>query len=222
MRLADIKGRKPMLIIALFCTVLFTSVLLVTNSLIIAYIIIFLNGVVIAVRVSVSYVMMMELVPENKKKRYNLISAICDSTGVIIIALYYYFVKYGESLFYVYIILTCVFLFLLWKVPETPHFLYSHRRWTELHEAFDKIAELNNGNKLGVKFDAESNENGEHVEPDKSFTALVSDKARLINLLAMIFNWSVCSFSFYVIGFFIKYFKGNVYTNAAMMGCADI
>jgi hypothetical protein len=34
--------------------------------------------------------------------------------------------------------------------------------------------------------------------------------------------WSVSSFSYYLLGFFIKYFPGNMYINFAMLGIADI
>ena len=37
----------------------------------------------------------------------------------------------------------------------------------------------------------------------------------------MIFNWSVCSFCYYVISFFVQYFKGDIYTNGVTMGIAD-
>lgn len=44
----------------------------------------------------------------------------------------------------------------------------------------------------------------------------------LKNLMAVIVFWSFSSFSFYLIGFYIKYFPGNVYANFTMLGCADI
>lgn len=83
---------------------------------------------------------------------------------------------------------------------------------------------MNQAQNLGVKFDREDlDDTQEEVHADTSLRALLcDDKSRLINLLIMVFNWSVCSFCFYVIGFFIKYFRGSMYTNAMMMGTADI
>ena len=38
----------------------------------------------------------------------------------------------------------------------------------------------------------------------------------------MALNWSVCSFSFYVLGYYIDDFDGNLYVNAVLMASADI
>lgn len=37
----------------------------------------------------------------------------------------------------------------------------------------------------------------------------------------MTLNWSVCSFCYYMISFFVQYFKGDIYTNAVTIGVAD-
>lgn len=109
-------------------------------------------------------------------------------------------------------------------VHETPSYLYSVKKWDELHEYFDTIAAINQGNKLEMKFDKEAEEKGKNVENVKvSLKGLLcDDRTRLRNLLLMVLNWCVCSFCFYVLGFFVKYFKGSMYTNGTMMGLADL
>lgn len=42
------------------------------------------------------------------------------------------------------------------------------------------------------------------------------------NLCIMIVNWSTCSFGYYLLLFYIRYFKGLTYGNAALLGLADI
>lgn len=110
---------------------------------------------------------MMEFVPKKKKKSINMTGAIADSSFVIGIAVFYYFIKVGLSAFVLYIILTIVAIVILWQIPETPYFLYSKKRWHELHLAFDQIAKLNQGEPLGVKFDKEDNFEEEQVQEDQ-------------------------------------------------------
>jgi len=38
----------------------------------------------------------------------------------------------------------------------------------------------------------------------------------------MILNWSTCSFSYYLLSYYTKYFKGSIYTNTMLLGVADI
>lgn len=38
----------------------------------------------------------------------------------------------------------------------------------------------------------------------------------------MVINWSTCSFSYYLLSYYTKYFKGTMYTNTALLGLADI
>ena len=40
------------------------------------------------------------------------------------------------------------------------------------------------------------------------------------NLIIMVMCWTAVSFSFYVINFYIKYFKGSIYTNASLYAVA--
>jgi len=124
-------------------------------------------------------------------------------------------------LIFVYIIHGVITSFILYKIPESPHFLYSKSKFDELHACFDNYSDLNHAQKLTIKFDREIT----HAEPNKkegSMKEFIAEKTRVVNLIIMVLNWSVCSFSYYVIGFFVKNFKGNMYTNAITMGGADL
>ena len=70
---------------------------------------------------------------------------------------------------------------------------------------------MNNALPLGVnvKFEKEVSQVENTIE-DHSFRALFSDRTRTINIVIMVMNWSVCSFCYYVLGYFIKYLKGNI------------
>ena len=38
----------------------------------------------------------------------------------------------------------------------------------------------------------------------------------------MIINWSTCSFCYYLLSFYVRYFKGSTYSNQALLGLADV
>lgn len=63
------------------------------------------------------------------------------------------------------------------------------------------------GKKLGEKVQ-------EDAEVDsKSFSQFIRSCMNLVNLLVFIYLFSVSSFDFYLINFYLKYIPGNVFTN---------
>jgi len=181
-----------MLMMSLGSTVLFTLMLLLSNSLLIVYIIGFLNGIATSVRVACSYMSAMEYAPEKKKKTVNMIGAISDSFTIIGIALYFYFVKDGESALYLHIIISAALMAMVYNIPDTPSFLYSKKKWKELHHCFGQISKINKSQPLNMKFDKEDLIEDEEQDQSGSVKSLMcDDKTRLVNLIVMIFNWSV-------------------------------
>jgi Na+/melibiose symporter-like transporter len=51
---------------------------------------------------------------------------------------------------------------------------------------------------------------------------MIKDKKTFKNLIIMMVNWSAISFTFYLLSYYTKYFEGDIYTNTAILGCADI
>lgn len=50
---------------------------------------------------------------------------------------------------------------------------------------------------------------------------LVRNNTLRMNLCAVVMLWSSQSFSYYLVGFYTKYFEGNFFVNYAMLGIAD-
>ena len=59
------------------------------------------------------------------------------------------------------------------------------------------------------------------VENSFTIEKLVQDKTYLVNLLIMVLTWSASSFCFYIIGFYMKYVPGNVFSNIIVSSVAD-
>jgi hypothetical protein len=59
------------------------------------------------------------------------------------------------------------------------------------------------------------------TKKDSGFMALIRDPLLRKNLIAVTFLWTSQSFSYYLVGYYTKYFEGNFFVNYAMLGIAD-
>ena len=144
-----------MLIISEALSALAVFMIIWTNDLYMTYFLIFLNGYLLSVRITVTYIYMMELVLESQKKTFNFVNMLFDAITVILIPTVYIFIKYGEFLLYVYVFHAGIMLFIFISMPESPHFLYSKRKFDLLRHSLNHIARVNNANEIDARFDTE-------------------------------------------------------------------
>ena len=131
-------------------------------------------------------------------------------------------------------------------MPETPQFLYQRGEAAKLRKCFSRISAFNGCTSpflYHFEFERKVNIPEEDLtvpetssEPatpvmgpsakevvEKSFIfAILEKRQRLVNLLIMTLNWSVCSFTYYALSFYLKYFPGSVYVNTAISGAGDM
>lgn len=133
-------------------------------------------------------------------------------------------------------------------IPESPRYLYSMKRWKELHTSLSFIAKVNGKNSEFQKTNAEpdvdkpiqftkserietksqesqdfdeiSQSNGKEVEEFSIMTAL-KEKRTLVNLITIICLFSFVSFSYYMIAFYLKYIGGNIFINTIASSISD-
>ena len=75
-------------------------------------------------------------------------------------------------------------------IPETPSFLYSKKKWKELHSCFDTFSYINKGKILKMKFDKEEENEQTKEKNNISLKNLVcEERSRTINLILMVLNW---------------------------------
>lgn len=175
LRLADIKGRRKIAMIGIIGTVLCGFTLFVTNNLMLTYFCMLVLGIFVSIRVLVSYLYALELVATKKKKTWNLVAALSDAIIMIIVAFYFYIIKYGESTIVFYMVFSLISLYFVYRAPESPRFLYSKENWEGLHSAFSKISRINNKEWDGFKFDKEGKIMNE-FNIKSSCSSMVKDK----------------------------------------------
>lgn len=62
----------------------------------------------------------------------------------------------------------------------------------------------------------------EAKEDERSIGFYLKQKAVRVNLLVMAYMWANCSFSYYMIVYYLKYLPGNIYNNSFASGCSDL
>ena len=123
-------------------------------------------------RVAVGTTYLAELVPEEYENLVCTIINCGDSTIMIWQSIYYYFVPNWLYLHAYGVIAQVVMLVAVSIIPESPKFLYSHKKFSEARKKLEIIARRNkvkNPNEIkGIIFDSEitelDNKNDEHRE----------------------------------------------------------
>lgn len=67
---------------------------------------------------------------------------------------------------------------------------------------------------------SDSPSNTDNLSKDIGFCAMLSETPNLKNLIIMICWWSFTSSGYYLVGFYIKYFKGSLYVNSFLFAFA--
>mmetsp|Transcript_22066 Transcript_22066/g.19632 ORF Transcript_22066/g.19632 Transcript_22066/m.19632 type:complete len:159 (-) Transcript_22066:612-1088(-) len=154
------------------------------NHVIILYMVIVPVGIFSLSKGSLVYLHMLELAPQRLRGTLHTLSSI--SAGVFgIIAIGFFYLVPDSKLFLSVMGVFC-FLHLIpvIRCPESPRFLFTQKRWNELHEALEIIAYSNN-----TKLETEIKFRGEIVdvnedEPNEiiSMMTALSDKIYFKNL----------------------------------------
>ena len=141
----------------------------------------------------------------------------------------FYIQRQGEATLIPFTIHSALTAVLLIFIPESPS--YHHFKWNykTSHEIFWWIRKCN-----WVKWDIPPNlwfhEEDKIInkigDPDekesRSIITLIKNWRSLLNLSSMSVNWIVISFSWYIMGFYVHYFHGNMYLNGILLGLADV
>jgi hypothetical protein len=154
--------------------------------------------------------------------------------GIFIIStgLFYMYNPNSEIFAFVIVSYEAILVFVAFFVPESPNYLHHSKQFGKLREAFGTIAKVNGKEmNMDVKFHGESDSEDDssvgserdetHGEQFNAIAEICGSKLILVNLLVVTLFWMQSTFVFYVTGFYIKYFKGDIFFNLVIMGIAD-
>ena len=222
LRLGDIYGRKPVLLFSTLSTMFVVFSMYFTQNLYLVYALLVISGMLIIAKGTMAYIYMLELIPDSRWGIYHTVVWVLGSSFSCLWVILFYYLTDLRIYFLVISALCFLYFLILLRTPESPHFLYTQKRWDELRNVFNKISSVNKSNHHNLKFRMElMNINDESDQAVSLFDAL-KDSVYLKNIIIMVINWSVWSVSFHLLTFWVGHFSGNIYMNSLVLGIADI
>ena len=142
--LADKLGRRPVVIYGLIVTCITQTVLLFSTSREFSYLLIFILGLAMPMRVFVGYIYAMEFLPVKKTQLVSAVTLGNDGLMLVIASLWFMLIsRKWWTLFFLATMLVYLTLALVVGMPESPKFLVSRGRYAEAREVMTKIARIN-------------------------------------------------------------------------------
>ncbi|CAI2364767.1 unnamed protein product [Moneuplotes crassus] len=214
--LADVYGRKKLTIIGTFVTTICIYGLFYCTDITHAYIWLFLTGLSIFRLYSI-YMLSMEIT--RKKSQIYISSIFLAGKGLISVMIpSFYFLLGGKNWRIPYsfaIIMAPLLCVLTFFIPESPRYYYERRMYPQLRNLIRKFAKTN-GAKMDHNYDIDKEiedirlkSKGKSGEKSKFY--YLKDRLIFWNLCVVIICFIAVSFDSYLIGFHIKYIKGNLY-----------
>ena len=155
--LADKVGRKPIAICGALTHLLPSIVLLINTERSIGYVLLFVIGLAMPMRVFVGYIYCMEFLPHKSTALATALILGIDGLVLMWTSLYFWLVDNSWSRFFsISVVATIVALALTISLPESPKFLVTKGKFDEARKVVSKIARRNRLTKF--VFSAENEE----------------------------------------------------------------
>lgn len=224
LRFGDVYGRKPVVLLTSIALIFATLSLYFVHNLILVYALLVLNGALSLTKGTLLYIYFLEFVPESKRLKYHSISGVIAMLSGFGSILFFMFVTQGLRIIFVLVTISVIHLFWIMAWPESPKFLYSKRKFGEVHNALKFIARINKAPAWNQKFAIETEEYAEveNKESSISMRDALRDPIYRSNLMIMVVNWIVWSLSFHIISYYVASFPGSTFINGSLLICADI
>ena len=140
----DKYGRKKVFAICMSLNLLMYTVMMVTHSLDVMLVSVFIQGALNSVRVNIGYLYLLEMMPKHLQTSVGTIWGISDAATYLFATLYFW--KVSKDWFY--FVLFGYFLNLIsaigaWFLPESPRYLLSMGKIDELKDVMQIVADTN-------------------------------------------------------------------------------
>ena len=170
-----------------------------------------------------------EITPEKYQQDATLFVYLGDGITFVLSG---FFIMYTKDSFLYLILLgaitIAIVLYLSIVFPESPKFLFSKNRYDELHKSFETIKKWNGCDSVDVdKIMEDLKESKSHCAEYKGsffkdLNILIGSREHKRSLIAVVGLWIYAAFNYYMIGYQVKYFPGDVYVNFMTMTIAEV
>ena len=223
LRLGDVYGRKPILILSSISNTIIYFLLCFAGNTYLIYALLFVDGAMRMTKGSLAYILMLELIPESKRSKFNsIIMSLEGGAAFFTVGSIYIFKDALITLFITTVISFIQFAFVV-LAPESPKFLHSISKLKEANKSLEFIAKVNNSKFNRIDEDEAAIKSAENKNKDSlSFFEALKDRLYRKNLLIMAFIYWVSFMCYYVLGFYVGSFPGNLFINAFVLMGSDI
>jgi len=222
LRLGDIYGRRPVLLFTSSSYLLLYILLFFANDLNLIYCLIVVGGWLAIARGALFYIYMLEMVPAGNRKKYHTLLMSTEAIIGMMTAGLFFLISNAKVSFIIMFVFTAFHINFVIRAPESPKFLHSKGDLQKTHESLKYISKANNCGPYRLQFFDENVVETPQEASEARLSQLEMVNTTFIpNLCIMAFNWAVCSLSFYIIGYYIGKFPGNLFMNGFLMALAD-
>ncbi|CDW88844.1 organic cation [Stylonychia lemnae] len=144
-RASDVYGRRPMFLVGLVLYLIVIIGLVFNTSLYLTYVLLLLGGISETGRYYVAYVYCVEMMPDKYQNLSGLLIFVVFGCLQILFSIYFWFIsKEWINLAYMGGALSIIsFILTIWKLPESPRFYFSKKRFDEARVVLLHIAKFN-------------------------------------------------------------------------------
>jgi hypothetical protein len=123
------------------------------------------------------------------------------------------------------VIIAPILLILVFYVPESPRFCYERKKYSELRDIIKRIAK-SNGVNMNHNYDIDKEviikeESAHNQSKNVSKLYYLKQPIILLNLAVIVTCFISASFDTYLIGFHLKYIKGNIFFLSVVSTTSD-
>ena len=142
-RLADLWGRKPIILGSFAAQLLVILMLLLATNLETVYAALFILGLKVSPGNQVSYVLMLEFAEAKRRNCYGTTVLAAIGFQSVVLAGYYYLARDYRPMLYINLLFTIILFLAFLRVPESPRYYLARNKYARARSIFAHIAGKN-------------------------------------------------------------------------------
>ncbi|CDW87221.1 solute carrier family member 5 [Stylonychia lemnae] len=212
---ADVYGRKPFIIFDAIGSTLVQLGFLIFQDLTIYYILMFVLGALAAINIGICFAYNIEIV----EKKHEVLVISLNSLGMglagLFVPLYFIFIgKTWQPIIYAATLASMISTLMVFNIKESPRFLSAKLKNFEAMQAITEIARFNNKD---LKESQILQEISDYLTPKLQEKLPLKEKIHypnyIRNIIIMAFIWTVSSFNFCLMNFYMSNMQGDINMN---------
>lgn len=155
-RLSDLYGRRVVFMISMTFHFLVYSGIILSHNFTLTIVLMFLLGMASVGRATIGYLYLIDMTPVKQQTMTGTSLLAVNTTCAVFACLYFHYISKQWQWFYlVGVAFNLVSVVATYFLPESPKYLHSQGKWSELRVSMNVIAKVNRAPPLSGRFDRE-------------------------------------------------------------------